>query len=198
MYHGFPSAWLSGRGKNVLHYAFVAHDGDFTTARIPQMAWEFNNPPVVVDGIKTGAPVSFLQTSDNLIVEALRREGDEIEVRMVECLGFAGQAEVTLNLPHQTAALTDLTGRQQGVIHGGPTYKFPVRSQQIVTLRFKTAQRVEAIVPLMKWDDLVPEKKRPALNRYLPEAKGHPPRINDEAFDDEGNLAAKKRLVDRV
>ncbi len=69
---------------------------------------------------------------------------------------------------------------------------------QIVTLRFKTAQRVEAIVPLMKWDDLVPEKKRTALNHYLPEAKGHPPRINDEAFDDEGNLAAKKRLVDRV
>jgi alpha-mannosidase len=195
IYHGFPSAWLSGKGRNVLHYAFVAHDGDFKTARIPHMAWEFCNPPVVVDGIRSGSPASFLQTSDNVIVEALRREGDEIEVRMVECLGLAGQAEVILNLPHESAMLTDMTGTPLCKIQGAPAYKISVRPQQIVTLRFKTIQSVEAIVPLMKWDDLVPEKKRPALNRYLPEAKGHPPRINDEAFDDEGNLAAKKISV---
>ena len=40
----------------------------------------------------------------------LRREGKDIEMRMTECLGSAGTAEVTLNLPHRGAALTNLRG----------------------------------------------------------------------------------------
>ena len=52
-YRGYANAWLSGAGRHVLRYALVAHAGDFTTARIPQMAWEFNNPPFVVRGART-------------------------------------------------------------------------------------------------------------------------------------------------
>ena len=55
------------------------------------------------------APQSFLKTSNNVIVEALRREGEHIEVRLVECMGSAGTANVTLKLPHKQAVLTDLT-----------------------------------------------------------------------------------------
>jgi hypothetical protein len=57
-----------------------------------------------------------------------------------------------------------------------PTYKFPVRPQQIVTLRFRTDAPVAAIKPLMEWDELVPPNKRAALHEYLPDKKGHPPR----------------------
>jgi alpha-mannosidase len=174
-YRGYPNAWLSGAGRHVLRYALVAHAGDFATARIPRMAWEFNNPPVVVDGCAPAKATSFVQTSDNVIVEALRREGGEIELRLAECLGRAGRASVTLKLPHLDAALTDLVGGHREPLRGGPNYKFPVRPQQIVTMRFRTETSAPEVRPLMVWDELVPAKKKEALHRYLPEVKGHPP-----------------------
>ena len=174
-YRGYTNSWLSGAGKHVLRYALVAHDGDFTTARIPQAAWEFNSPPIVVDGCATAKAKPFVQTSDNVIVEALRREGDEIELRLAECLGRAGKANVTLNLPHLDAALTDMLGGNRQPLRGGPDYQFPVRPQQIVTMRFKTRSAVAEVKALTGWGELVPEKKREALHLYLPDVKGHPP-----------------------
>jgi len=174
-YRGYPNAWLSGAGRRVMHYALAAHEGDFTEARIPQMAWEFNAPPIEVGGCAAVESPAILQTSDNVIVEALRREGGEIELRLAECLGRAGEARLTLNLPHLDAALTDLLGGNRQPVRGGPTYTFPVRPQQIVTMRFKTGDTVCAVKPLTEWDELVPENKRQALRRYLPDVKGHPP-----------------------
>jgi len=131
---------------------------------------------------------------EHVIVEALRREGSEIELRLAECLGKAGTAQVTLRLPHLDAALTDMLGGHAkklagesglGILPKSPatrgqdaratTYKFPIRPQQIVTMRFKTADTVPAVKPLTEWDELVPEKKREALRRYQPDVKGHPP-----------------------
>ena len=63
---------------------------------------------------------------------------------------------LTLALPHGQAFMTDLTGGNAKPLLGGPAYEFPIRSQQIVTLRFQTAQPVEEIQPLLKWDSLVP------------------------------------------
>lgn len=176
-YYGYPNAWLSGRGKHRLAYALITHEGEWAKARIPQLAWEFNCPPVAGSGGTTAAVGSFVQTSDNVIVEVLRREGSEIELRMAECLGTTGTAEVTLNLPHAGAALTDLVGGHAKALSGGPTYRFPIRPQQIVTMRFHTDSAVEEVKPLMEWDDLVPEAKRAALNVHTRQ-KGHPPRGN--------------------
>ena len=173
-YRGYPTPWLSGKDQPKLHYALVVHEGTWESARIPQRAWEYNTPDYPC-GVGGATPQSFVQTSPNVIMEALRREGSEIEMRLVECFGHAGEASVTLNLPHESAALTDLLGQHPQPLAGGPTYTFPVRPQQIVTLRFKTAQAVAAIEPLLKWDDLVPESKWAALNQYLPDVKGHPP-----------------------
>jgi len=174
IYMGYPCAWLSGRGRHSFSYALVAHDGDWRDARIPRMAWEFNCPPVVAAGVAKAAPKSFLQTSGNVIAEALRREKNEIELRLAECLGVAGTAEVTLNLPHESAELTDLVGSRREPLTGGPTYRFPVRPQQIVTLRFRTDSTVPEIQPLVSWEPLVPPAKRAALNARL-DKKGHPP-----------------------
>lgn len=168
-YYGYFNAWLSGRGQHRFEYALLAHDADWHEARVPQRAWEYNSAPL--PGVE-----SFLKTSDNLIVEVMRRDGADIELRMVECLGLAGPAEVTLNLPHEGAAMTDLVGGSARKLDGGPWYKFPVRPQQIVTLRFRTARPVAEIEPLTDWTPLVPEKKRPSLNKYLKDKKGHPPR----------------------
>ncbi len=200
IYMGYPCAWLSGRGRHTFSYALAAHDGDWKDVRIPQMAWEFNCPPVATTGVAKAEPKSFMRTSDNVIVEALRREKNEIELRLVECLGVAGTAEVTLNLPHLGAELTDLVGGRREPLRGGPTYRFPVRSQQIVTLRFRTNSAVPDIQPLTDWGPLVPPAKRAALNTKL-DKKGHPP-AGGEAADmapklppDAEESVARRRLA---
>jgi alpha-mannosidase len=175
-YYGYPNAWLSGRGQHHLEYALVAHEEEWDHARVPQMAWEYNCPPVLVAGRKAMAARSFLSTSNNVIVEVIRREGTEIEMRLAECLGLPSTAEVTLNLPHQGAALTDLRGRNPRPLAGsGPTYRFPVRPLQIVTIHFHTSSPVEEIKLVTEWDKFVPEAKRAALRAYG-DYKGHPPR----------------------
>ncbi len=174
-YMGYPNPWLSGKGTRRLQYALVAHDGDWNDARIPQMAWEYNCPPTIAEGASGGASESFVQTSDNVIVQAMRREEDYIEIRLAECLGQDGTATLTVNLPHESAALTDLIGKRPTPLSGGPTYRFDVRPQQIVTVRLRTKTRVDAIETLTDWAPLVPAHKRPALRKYEADVKGHPP-----------------------
>lgn len=178
-YMGYRCAWLSGQGKHHASFALVAHDGDWQEASIPRQAWEFNCPPLIATGIKKSGSTSFATTSDNVIVEAMRREGAFIEIRLAECLGVPGKASVTLSLPHVQASLTDLVGRKAAPLTGGPTYAFPIRPQQIITLRFKTAKPVAEIQPLRQWDEWVPEGKLPALKKRLPGRVGHPPQGTD-------------------
>ncbi len=180
IYMGYPCAWLSGRGRHNLSFALVAHDGDWREARIPQMAWEFNSPPIMVANAAKAAPRSFLQTSDNVIVEAMRREGEEIELRMAECLGVSGAAEVTLNLPHRGTVSTDLVGSHREALDGGPGYRFPVRPQQIVTIRCRTDSAAPEIKALTDWEPLVPPAKHAALHTKL-NKKGHPPAGGQQA-----------------
>jgi alpha-mannosidase len=175
IYMGYRNPWLSGKPRQTMNFALYAHDSDWGAAQVPQRAWEYNCPPIVVAGVKPGEAKSFVQTSDNVVVEALRREGEFIEMRLLECLGRTGTASVNVGLPHEKAFITDLTGGNAKPLAGGPAYEIPIRAQQIVTLRFKTAKPVEEIQPLLKWDELVPAKKLPQLLRKLPNAIGHPP-----------------------
>ena len=110
-----------------------------------------------------------------MIVEAVRREEGHIEVRLVECLGVAGEAVLAVHLPHESAALTDLTGQRPSPLPGGPEYRFGIRPQQIVTVRLATGASVGTVTPLTDWTPLVPEHKRLALRAYDPAVKGHPP-----------------------
>ena len=173
-YYGYPNPWLSGAGTHVLEYAIVAHDGEWESARIPQMAWEYNCQPYALASAP-GRPVSYLQTSENVIVESMRRDGEHLEIRLVECLGRPGRAHVKVALPHRGAAITNLAGLEAEPLAGGPGYEFAVRPQQIVTLRFRTAGGVPAPKPLLDWAPLVPPAKRAMLKAYSTE-KGHPPR----------------------
>ena len=177
-YYGYVNPWLSGKGKHHLEYAIFPHSQDWNTSRIPQMAWEYNCPVTIASDCAVKTPQSFVQTSDNVIVEVIRREGKEIELRLAECLGKAGNAKVTITLPHISAALTDLLGGHPQPLAGKGSYTFSVRPQQIVTMRFKTDSEVKEIQPLMAWDEMVPPAKRAALNSYLGDKKGHPPKGN--------------------
>jgi alpha-mannosidase len=177
-YYGYSNSWLSGKGRHHLEYALVPHAEDWNTAQIPQMAWEYNCPVTEASGCATKPARSFIQTSNNVIVEVIRREGADIEMRLAECLGKAGEAKVVVNLPHSSAALTDMLGNHPQPLNGKNTYTFAIRPQQIVTMRFRTRSTAEPIEPLMTWDEFVPPAKHRALHTYLKDKKGHPPRGN--------------------
>ena len=145
-------------------YSLMPHEEAWPQARVPQMAWEYNRMPVVIPGRVPRSANSYVETSDNVIVEALRREGDHIEIRLVECFGLSGIATVNVLLPHQSAMLTDLIGRKQSDLPHSSAYRIPVRPQQIVTLHLQTTTALPNVEPTMEWDQFVPEKKLAALH----------------------------------
>ncbi len=181
-YYWDASDWTNGKGRRRFQYAIYAHETPWAQARVPHMAWEYNAPPLVSLGTAVNAEQSFLETSPNLIVEALRRTGKEIEVRLVECLGGAGPATVKVNLPHLSAALTDLIGGRRRPLKAssrtsaGAKYIFDVRRQQIVTLRLAAQSEVAPVEALTTFDSVVPPAKRAATRGFKhPDLKGHPP-----------------------
>jgi hypothetical protein len=171
-YWGYPNSWLSGRGSHLFQYALIAQAEDWPAARVPQCAWEYNSVPSVVQGQSSG---SALETSPNVIVEAMRREGDHVELRLLECYGASGIATIELRLPHQRATITDFTGRVKTVLPHSARYSIPVRPQQIVTLQFETAAKLSVPEPIKAWDPFVPPAKLAALHDYDPSLIGHPP-----------------------
>jgi hypothetical protein len=104
-YQGWPNKLMAGQGIHHFRYALVPHSGPWASARIPQMAWEFSGPVFARPSSRAGIRQSFLVTSDNIITAALRREKKQIELRFYEWKGQAGEAVVTLLLPHRKAYL---------------------------------------------------------------------------------------------
>ena len=174
-YWGYDNPWLTGKGTHVLQFSLLPYESSWEHARIPQAAWEYNLGPVVVEGRAAFPNRSYLETSENIIVESLRRDGDHIVVRLVEAFGHAGKASLKLLLPHENAAITDLVGGSASPLAGGPEYRFDLRPQQIVTIHFKTASTVAEEVPVTQWDKFVPHSKLKALHAYSAELIGHPP-----------------------
>ena len=174
-YHKFPNEWTTGKGRHVLPYALCPHAAAWAQAAIPRAAWEYNQPPIVLANAAPAPFASYLETSENIVVEAVRREQGYIELRFAECLGLAGTANVKLNLPHGPVRRTDLAGRTQSTLPGMGTYAIPVAPQQIVTVHFETAETLPVPDPVTAWDEFVPEHKRAALHAYDPNVKGHPP-----------------------
>jgi alpha-mannosidase len=174
-YHKFPNEWTTGKGRHVLPYALCPHAAAWPQAAIPRLAWEYNQPAISLANAVPAPFASYLETSENIVVEAVRREKGFIELRFAECLGVAGTANVTLNLPHGPVHRTDLAGKPLSALSGTRTYTLAVEPQQIVTLHFETADTLPVPDPVSSWDELVPEHKRAALHAYDPNVKGHPP-----------------------
>jgi alpha-mannosidase len=173
-YRKLANTILAGQGRSKFSYAIWPHAGTWQQFGIPQRAWEYNSPIIAQLGRVAARQQSFLKTSPNIIVEAVRRVGNDIEIRLVECLGAAGKADISLNLPHQDARITNLMGEQGHSLSGnGTTYRFPVRPQQIVTLRFRAASSVATPPAIRAWDPLVPSEKRAALHQHL-NLQGYP------------------------
>ncbi len=177
-YRQLPNKILAGQGRRSFQYAIWPHAGTWQEAGIPRRAWEYNSPVIAQQGLVARREESFLATSANVIVEAVRRVGGDIEVRFVECLGAAGEALIELKLPHRNGRRTNLMGEQEKALRGdGNRYRVPVKPQQIVTLRFATGAAAAEPKAIRAWNALVPPHKREALHRHL-ELKGYPGKPN--------------------
>ncbi len=172
-YRGLPNEELRGVGRHELRFAILPHEGDWRAIEAPKRAREFAMPPHVVEGAVPLPPL--VRTSENLIVEALRREGRDLEVRLTEWRGEAAMAWVECRAPHRDARRTNLLGEEPRPLGRAARYRFAVMPQEIVTLRFRLDSAVETPEPLRTWAPLVPEAKREGLRMRIRE-KGHPPR----------------------
>jgi alpha-mannosidase len=181
-YHGFPNPWLTGKGTHVMPYSLLPHEESWEQARVPHAAWEYNREPILIADRADAKMHSFLETSNNVIVEALRCEGNHAELRLVECFGVSGTATVQLSLPHRNAMLTDLVGNKVSALSGSSKYQFPVRAQQIVTMQFELSSTLPTPEPILQWDAFVPKAKLAALHAYELGLKGHPPFGDGENF----------------
>lgn len=173
-YNGWPNTLMAGQGLHRFRYALAPHNGSWRAARIPRMAWEFNGPVFARPGSQAGLRQSFLETSDNIIVGALRRTEKQIELRFYEWRGEAGEGQITLPLPHRKVFLTNLMGEHPTLLAGGPAYRFSIRPQQIVTIRFEADSAVSSPQFTAGWQTLAPGNKQKDLSRRL-SLKGHPP-----------------------
>lgn len=173
-YRGLPNEVLAGQGVRKFSYAIWPHAGTWQQARIPRHAWEFNSSVVAQAGRVVEGEKRFLTTSANVIVEAMRRVGKDIEIRLAESNGVAGEAEISLKLPHTLARRTNLMGEQgQAIRANAGAYRLSVKPQQIITLRFSTASSVASPPAIRAWDALIPPEKLDAYRRRL-DLKGYP------------------------
>jgi alpha-mannosidase len=74
--HKLENLWTTGKGRHLCEYALLPHDQPWEHAAIPMRAWEYSQPPIMIVEAGGGdeVPVPILETSANIVVEALRRE----------------------------------------------------------------------------------------------------------------------------
>lgn len=172
-YRGLPNEELRGIGRRGFRFALLPHEGDWRAAEAPRRAREFQAGPLLFE---RGAPLpELIRTSDNLLLEAVRREGRDLEVRLTEWRGQPAMGWVECLAPHRSARRTNLLGEEPRPLGRARRYRFAVMPQEIVTLRFELEDAVETPPVLRSWAPLVPEAKRAGLRMRIRE-KGHPPR----------------------
>jgi alpha-mannosidase len=163
----YPNELLGSQGRNVFSYALVPYAGSWQEAAIPKLAYEFNAPVLTQVDSAVKQELPFVTTTPNVIVEAMRRLHNQIELRLYEWQGKAGEAEVSLHLPHSAAMKTNLIGKETEKLSVAPRYKIQVRPQEIVTLRFTVDSAVAEPEPLRSWDRIVPAEKRQYLAKRI-------------------------------
>ncbi len=107
----------------------------------------------------------------------------------MEWAGRAGAAEIAIHLPHEYARMTNFLGEQAKPLTGASgLYRFPIRPQQIATLRFRLASSVPDVAAILDWSPLTPRFKRQPLEVNEP-VKGYPAITRQPTQDDFGAKA---------
>jgi hypothetical protein len=176
VYYGHKSEFLGGTGENHFEYAIYAYDTREEMLAIPRLAWEYNAPALTEQSKTSIAQSSFFTSTDNIILQSMRRENNELELRFVESKGIKAEVNFDIDIPNNTLRLTNFLGEGNHVIYKKDKFSLMINPQEIVTIRFETDQSVETVSTLTDWTPLVPEHKRAILHKYDGTVVGHPPR----------------------
>lgn len=99
---------------HTFRYAIVPH-GDSEETLIVRNGWAFNRPPVpcAIDTHLLAPPNWRIEGSDNILLSALRANGNDVFVRVYECAGR--EAKGTIHVPPAFTALARTDGLEQPV-----------------------------------------------------------------------------------
>ena len=173
-YRGYANPWLSGQPPQRFAYSLLVGAGRWRSLQVPLHAWELNQQPWVRprQGGSAGAE-SWLRTSDNVVVESIRRDGQDVEIRLADWTGEGGEADVRVEFDHTAAALTDFLGERPVPLQLGSRYRIPMAPQEIVTLRLRVEGDPVSLPPLLDYRPLAPPAKRASFE-LRHELRGHP------------------------
>lgn len=124
-----------------LRYGLLTHVGPSTRDHAARRAQAFARPLRVVGptAIPDGAGSESLVRVDppNVVMTALRREGNDLELRVVESAGEGGMLQLVFAGPPKSVTVTDLLGRPaKSYAALGRRVTLPIGPFEIKTLRF--------------------------------------------------------------
>lgn len=102
-------------GEHRFAYALLPHKGNWRDAGVVAEAHRFNVPLLLGQGQATRR--SFVSTDDpNLVIDTVKKAEDSgaIIVRLYECHGARGSAQIKLDFPHRSVELCDGLERPVG------------------------------------------------------------------------------------
>lgn len=129
------------QGKHHFRYAVYPHAGDLVAGEVVRRAHEFNQPFVPV-AAKLEVASLFAVDSPHLVIDTVKRAADsaEIVMRLYECHGARGSAELTTSLPVKTAIRTNLLEEPLGRGKAKrAAMRFDFRPFEIITFKIAIA-----------------------------------------------------------
>ncbi|MBN2212363.1 MAG: hypothetical protein JW709_13275 [Sedimentisphaerales bacterium] len=175
-YYGYEVNWMNDKGVQRYEYALVPHADASSPARMAHLAQEYNTPVFAFRGRPRQKSPSFMEISDNLLLQALRRADDEVEIRLLETKQQSGSVCVTINAPVTEAWRTNLLGENKIPLNDQSPFNLKVKPQEIITLRMKTSRSVPPVKALDSFNDLIPTRKQAYMkSTYDKNLLGHPP-----------------------
>jgi alpha-mannosidase len=90
-------------------YAIMPHKGNWRDADVVAEGYKFNSPLLLAPGL---IPATELVSVDNpnLVIDTVKRaeDSDALIIRLYECHGARGDANLTVNLPFKRAEVVDI------------------------------------------------------------------------------------------
>lgn len=129
-------------GRQEFTYAIMPHQGSWREAGVVAEGYRFNVPVLFADAAPAAKPTSFASVNDaNLVLDTIKKaqDGDSIILRLYECHGARGLAQVKLTVPIRSATFCNLLEEPQtpATVANG-RIEIPYAPYKIFTVKIKT------------------------------------------------------------
>lgn len=155
-YMGHPCEALAANGVQKFEYALLPHSGDASAGAVPQAYWSYIEPirtAAVRPAGKLPPTAEFLKTSPNVLVTALRREGDHQVARLVNLSPNAlSNSESILKIGYAQRGMADTNLLGEAVAATKGTKE--LRPQEIRTVSIRAGSGNALVKPITRFSEL--------------------------------------------